>query len=242
MGRKPRVELAGGIHHVTERGNGKKTIFRDDRDRMRFLAELGVASQRHDWNLLAYCLMTNHVHLVIETPRTTLGDGMRQLAGTHARRFNKRYDKTGHLFEDRYWNGLVESDERFAQLLRYVALNPVKDGLCGDPSEWRWSNYLELLAGSGPGPRRVEELLACWGGEPGTRYERLFDANHVVARRFGMANPWTHRPPLQELLSGDDPNEAMRRAHENGYRFAEIGAAVGLHATTVSRRIARASR
>src|SRR6185503_7237297 len=98
MPRKPRIEIAGGIHHVTNRGNRKESIFRDHHDGERFLREFGLASAKHRWIALAHCLMPNHIHLVIETPEKTLGVGMRDLESRYATSFNRRYEKSGHLF------------------------------------------------------------------------------------------------------------------------------------------------
>lgn len=236
MPRTPRVEVAGGIHHVTARGNRQQAIFGDDRDRASLLHDLAMVAKSHAWIPLAYCLMSNHVHLVVETRQETLGVGMRQLAGNQAQRFNRRYEKSGHLFQGRYHSVLVRSEQHFAQLLRYVALNPVTAGLCRDPIHWRWSNHRALLAGGGQVPVRVESLLESWGGTPGHRYRRLFEPGHPLETRFGAEDPSQHRPPLGVLLTGEDLDAAMRRARDHGYRLAEIAAEVGLHVSQVSRR------
>jgi REP element-mobilizing transposase RayT len=233
MPRTARVELAGGIHHVGNVGNGKQAIFREDADRLFFLAELQLIDERHACRTLSYCLMTNHLHLVVETERTTLGEGMRDLFGRHAKWMNRRYGKTGHLFEDRFWSRLVTTDEYFAQLLRYLALNPVEARLCADPSEWHWSSHRKLMSGTSA---RVEALLESAGGAVGTRYARLFDPAHQLAVKYGAQSPWKYRPALSDLLRGPDLDAAMRRARAGGYRVNEIAEAVGLHRTTVSRR------
>ena len=237
MPRIARVEVAGGIHHVTSRGNRKAAVFHHDADRRWFLRGLAIAAEEYRWNVLAHCLMTNHIHLVIETPEETLGLGMRQLNGRYAQRFNRLHETGGgHVFQARFGSVPVDSDVYFAQLLRYVALNPVVAGLCRDPAAWRWSSHRRLLAGDD----RVEERLAVWGGEQGGRYRRLFEPGHELERRYGAENPWNHRPPLAELLGETDAAEGLVRAADHGYRMVEIGAAVGLHPTTVSRRIRRA--
>ena len=241
MPRSPRIELAGGIHHVTNRGNRKQRIFRDNADRFFFLRELARTTARHQWNCLSYCLMENHFHLVIETPEATLGQGMHQLGSHYAHEFNRRHGTGGgHLFQERFGSVLVRSDAQFAQLLRYVALNPVKAGLCEEPARWRWSSHRALLHDS-PARARVEALLEVWGGEPGTRYAHLFNPGHVLEARFGSDDPWTHRPPLEELLRGENLDEAMRCARAHRYTLREIAAAVGMDASTVSRRTRRAS-
>jgi putative transposase len=182
MPRTARIEAEGGIHHVTLRGNRGQVIFRDDGDRSFFLRALDVAAREYHWAWLAYCLMSNHCHLVIETPERTLGLGMRQLAGRHAQAFNRRHGTYGHVFQGRYGSVLVDSDVHFAQLLRYVALNPVSAGLCTEPAEWRWSSHRYMLNGSpqqrvpAPGLKRCLRRGAAPKGR-GTRGSSSLTAN-----------------------------------------------------------------
>jgi putative transposase len=100
--RKPRAELAGGVHHVFARGNGRQLIYLDDADRGSYLAMLARAVAHRQWRCLAYCLMDNHVHLLIETPLPNLGAGMQWLHGRFAQQFNERHGRSGHVFQGRY--------------------------------------------------------------------------------------------------------------------------------------------
>lgn len=238
MPRTARAEVEGGIHHAILRGNNGQLIFLDDRDRSFFVNELRVTAAAYEWRWLSYCLMSNHVHLVIETRGPTLGRGMRQLAGRHAQRFNRRHDRYGHLFHGRYRSIRVRSDAQFAQLLRYVARNPVKADLCRDPADWRWSSHRAFLRGL-PSARaaaeRVEALLEPWGGRAGGRYARLHDPTHPVALLYGDESPWEHRPPLDRLMDGCGLREGARAAREHGYTLTEIAAAAGTSPSTVSR-------
>ena len=102
MPRKLRVEYPGAIYHVMNRGDRRQAIFRDDRDRERFLATLAEACAKTGWEVHAYCLMPNHFHLVVETPRANLVAGMRWLLGVYTKRFNIRHKFCGHLFAGRY--------------------------------------------------------------------------------------------------------------------------------------------
>src|SRR5579863_329737 len=102
MPRQLRREYAGGIYHVMNRGDRREEIFLDDEDRERFLASLGEACQKTEWQVQAYCLMPNHFHLVLETPRPNLVTGMKWLLGVYTRRFNIRHRLCGHLFGGRY--------------------------------------------------------------------------------------------------------------------------------------------
>ena len=240
MPRRARIEIEGGIHHVTQRGNRRQPIFLDDGDRSFFLQELDVTARRYRWIPLAYCLMTNHCHLVIETPAKTLGLGMRRLGARYAQTFNTRHNTDSHLFQGRYGSVVVESDVYLAQLLRYVALNPVSAGLCDDPAAWPWSSHRFMLNGGWAAARaRVEGLLEAWGGSEGTRYQRLFDVDSPIASTFGAGSPWTYRPPLHELLDGPSRDDGIRAARRHGYRLAEIADALGVHESTVSRMLRR---
>jgi REP element-mobilizing transposase RayT len=102
MPRAPRDNFEGGIYHVFARGVVKQPIFRDDLDRRAYLHLLGTAVERFGWRCLGYCLMGNHIHLVIETPRPNLSAGMQWLHGTYADEFNKRHDRSGCLFQGRF--------------------------------------------------------------------------------------------------------------------------------------------
>jgi REP element-mobilizing transposase RayT len=140
MPRKPREDAEGGIFHVFARGNDQRRIYRDDADRRRYLKLLSETVRRWSWHLLAWCLMDNHVHLLIETPDPTLAAGMQYLHGTYARGFNDRHTRSGHLFQGRYGAVRIQTDEQLHAATEYIAMNPVKAGLCETPEEWPWSN------------------------------------------------------------------------------------------------------
>src|SRR5207244_3446281 len=141
MPRPTRIQLPGGTYHVTARGNRRQALFFDDADRDRFLGIFHRAACRSAWRTLAYCLMTNHFHLVVETPDPTLSSGMHYLNGLYARRFNERHGFEGHLFERRFAAAVIGDDAHLAEVLRYVAFNPVRAGLCDHPADWPWSSF-----------------------------------------------------------------------------------------------------
>jgi REP element-mobilizing transposase RayT len=235
MGRTARAEPDGAIYHVTQRGNGGQAIFLDDPERKFFLAQLEITAERYGWCCLAYCLMSNHYHLVIETRAPTLGEGMRRLGTVHAQTFNRRHGTYGHVFQERYGSVLARTDEQLAQLLRYVALNPVAAGLCRDPRAWPWSSHRGMVVGGGEpaGSRaRIEELLAPWGGSPGTRYARLFDERWPESAE---PNADLDRPPLRELLSLTPRDQAIRAALDYGYHQIQVAEGLGVSQSTVSR-------
>ena len=110
MARPLRLELAGGLYHVTSRGDRREDIYEDDDDRNKWLATLGSVCSRFNWRCHAYCLMDNHYHIVIETAEANLSKGMRQLNGVYTQYFNRRHDRAGHVFQGRYQGILVEKD------------------------------------------------------------------------------------------------------------------------------------
>jgi len=128
MARKLRVQFEGAIYHVTLRGVEKRTIFTEDRERERFLQRLADGAETHDVRIYLFCLMRNHAHLVLETPRANLDRFMHGLETAYTVYFNLRHDRAGHLMQGRYGAVLVEGDEYLMRLTRYVHLNPVYVG------------------------------------------------------------------------------------------------------------------
>ena len=137
MARPHRIQIPGGIYHVWTRGVDKQAVFLDRADRERFQSLLAVVLARHAWKCLSYCQMTNHFHLVIETRLADLGDGMKHLNQCYAQSFNRRHGRKGHLFESRYGSVVVDDEAHLLTELAYVALNPVRGGLCADPLDSR---------------------------------------------------------------------------------------------------------
>ena len=145
MPRQPRTTLAEGPLHVTSRGNRRQPIFLTDGDRRFFVALLGRVAMKMRWRLYAYCLLTNHYHLLLETSPSALSKGMQDLNADYAQCFNAVHGLDGHLFQGRFYAGCVETDGHLLELTRYIALNPVEAGLCRAPAEWAWSSYPALL-------------------------------------------------------------------------------------------------
>ena len=240
MSRKPRQEVPGGIHHVTSRGNNRAVIFHSDGERRYFLAKYARAVSRHGWNSLCYCLMDNHIHLVLETPEPNLGDGMGELLTAFVQGVHRRRGTSGHILGGRFDSRPVDSDRHLAAVLRYVALNPVNANLCATPEDWQWSSHIAMLRRA-PGPlvavERVDELLGVWGRPAGERYAALFDEQGEFGSWADATTPDPPRPPLPELLSRGISAEVLREARWTyGYPVIEIAAATGLSNATISRR------
>jgi REP element-mobilizing transposase RayT len=141
MPRALRIEFENALYHVTSRGNERRPIFRNDRDRRTFLRLLGETAARFGWSVTAYVLMTNHFHLVIQTPQPNLSRGMQWLNGTYAGWFNRVHKRCGHLFQGRFHAFLIEKETYFAEVLRYVVLNPVRAKMVERAEDYRWSSY-----------------------------------------------------------------------------------------------------
>ena len=141
MARPLRLELAGGLYHVTSRGDRREDIYTDDEDREKWLEILGNVCSRFNWRCHAYCQMDNHYHIVIETAEANLSKGMRQLNGVYTQYYNKQHNRVGHVYQGRYKGILVERDSYLLELSRYVVLNPIRAHMIKNIDEWKWSSY-----------------------------------------------------------------------------------------------------
>ena len=189
MARPLRLEHAGAIWHVTARGNRKEDIFLDDHDRRALLANLATAAETYGWRVHAWVLMTNHYHLLLETPEPNLSRGMQRLNGPYAQNFNKRHGRVGHVFQGRYKAILVERESHLLELTRYVVLNPVRAGMVERAEDYPWSSYLQTLGRI----QGVEWLETDWtllhfGRERGSA--RLRFRNFVREAAAADYRPW----------------------------------------------------
>ena len=140
MSRPLRIEFPGAVYHVTSRGDRREPIYKDDVDREGQLAVLAKALDRFNSEALAYCLMGNHYHLVLQTHSGQLSRLMRHLNGVYTQTFNRRHGLAGHLFQGRFKAVLVDRDSYFVEVCRYVERNPVAAGLVQQPQDWPWSS------------------------------------------------------------------------------------------------------
>jgi len=141
MARPLRIQYEGAVYHVTSRGNARAKIYLADSDRRQFLDVLGRAVSRFGWVCHAYCLMSNHYHLLIETPSPNLSQGMQLLNGVYTQRFNRAQKRSGHVFQGRFKAILVEKESHLLELARYVVLNPVRARMTRSARDWPWSSY-----------------------------------------------------------------------------------------------------
>jgi REP element-mobilizing transposase RayT len=137
---------------VTANATFGRRLFLENDDRRWFEYRLDDVVQRYEWSCKAHCLLGTHYHLLLTTPEANLAEGMQRLNGMHAQAFNGRHDQFGALFRDRYHTELVEGEGHFLACLRYIALNPVRAGLCTHPADWRWSSYAAAIGWVLPTP------------------------------------------------------------------------------------------
>lgn len=245
MARRPRLLIADGSYHLYTRALQGRQLFQSDAERRLFIASLGRIVTEHAWRCLAYCLMGTHLHLLLRTPSPDLDIGMRELLGGYAGRVVRARGERGPLFERRYGAKLLTEDSHLAEALRYVALNPVRAGLCGHPSQWPWSSH-SALTGERPAPAflaaaEVYRLVEGLGGGRGPHgYASL------VSEAVGGPSPGDSRPariepavPLSALLDVGDGAEIALAHRTHGYPMRSIAHEIGCAVSTVSRRLAR---
>ena len=164
MARPLRIEISGGLYHVTSRGDRRENIYIDDRDREYWLELFGLVCERFNWVCHAYCLMDNHYHIAVETVEGNLSKGMRQLNGVYTQYVNRTHDRVGHVFQGRYKAILVEKDSYLLELSRYIVLNPVRARRVKMVGRWPWSSYHAMVGDESCPPwLQVNWLLGHFG-------------------------------------------------------------------------------
>lgn len=190
MARPLRIEYPGAFYHVMSRGNERKDIYRSGRDRDRFLSYLGSASLRYRARVHAYCLMSNHYHLLVETPEANLSQIMRHINGAYTTYFNVKWGRAGHLLQGRYKAILVERDEYALELSRYIHRNPVRAGIVERPEDYRWSSCRAYAGQSAPPEWLVREDLLASLGVAEDRAQARYAAFVQGAGRRESVCPW----------------------------------------------------
>lgn len=207
MARKPRALFEGGIYHVTSRGNERQAIFRDDRDRERFLERLADSAATYQVRVYLYCLMPNHFHLLVETPLGNLDRFMGSLLTGYTVYFNRRHQRVGHLMQGRYGAQVVEGNQYLLKLSRYIHLNPVQiHGIVERPLNERlrllrnypWSSLREYVGKSKPcGWLSTGPVLAMVAG----------------SRKTGQANAYARYVEAGLAKTDEEFVRVMRKRH-----------------------------
>lgn len=229
MARPVRIEYPGAVYHVICRGNNRQRVFRDDHDRERYLERLSLYCEQKEVELLAYCLLTNHVHLLLETPRGNLSKMMQAFQTSYTVYFNKRHGRSGHVFEQRYKALLVDKDNYLLEVSRYIHLNPVAARIVERPQDYRWSSYGRYLRGKGISGLKYETVLGYFAGRRGRQVAQY---REFVEGRLRGEQKWAEPPVLRGAFVGDEDfveearKKAIRSVLEGHYPLKRIVGAV----------------
>ena len=195
MARKPRLEVEGGLYHLITRGVDRQNIFHDPRDFLKFLTLLSVQKEKLPFYLYAYCLMTNHIHLLIERRTDNIGRIMHRVLTGYTQYYNRKYHRSGHVLQGRHKAILCQSDPYLAELVRYIHLNPVRAKMVERPEEYPYSSHCAYL-----------------GLEPADSV----DVDPVL-RRFGPKKEIARERYVQFMIAGNgQSSEARFYKAENG--------------------------
>ena len=217
MSRPLRLELSGGLYHVTSRGDRREDIYLNDEDRIAWLDILGAVCKRFNWACHAWCQMSNHYHLVLETPEGNLSQGMRQLNGVYTQSVNRAHHRVGHVFQGRYKAILVEKDAYLLELSRYVVLNPVRAGMVKRPEQWAWSSYRAMLGQADrPAWLHTDWIL----GQFATRRSRAVE-KYVDFVRAGVGLPSIWDSLRNQIYLGGE--EFVQRLQRKAPKAADLG-------------------
>jgi putative transposase len=219
MARPLRIQYPGALYHVTSRGNARYPIFRDDLDRKAFLEVLVTVTEDSHWHCHAYCLMTNHYHLVIETPEANLSGGMRQLNGVYTMRFNWRHRTVGHVFQGRFRAILIQRESHLLEVCRYVVLNPVRAQEVKKPEDWKWSSYLGTAGLAEPHDCLVADWVLGQFGKTRRSAERGY--RDFVKAGIGEGSIWDG-VKAQSVLGDDSFVKKLEPYAKGAKEFKEI--------------------
>ena len=244
MPRTGRAKSKTKIYHLILRGINKQTIFEDDEDRIKFIQTFKECKNRSSMEIFAYCLMSNHIHLLIKEGKEDLGITMRRLGAMYVYWYNWKYDRCGHLFQDRYKSENVEDRNYLLTALRYIHQNPVKAGIVNDINDYRWSSYTEYIGNSGITDKSF--ILSIFGENGASKVElfaeyhktvqaeecleideskRIYDeeAKQIIARISGMSSASSI-----QLLDHNKRNELLKKCKREGLSTRQIARLTGI--------------
>lgn len=210
MSRPLRLEFPGALYHVIARGNERRDVFRDDRDRELYIARVAHYREKFNFRFYAYCLMSNHLHLVLETSETPLSRIMLGVQGSYTQVFNRRHDRVGHLFQGRYRAFLVQKDSYLLALVRYVHENPLAAGLVERAQDYPWSSDRFYRRGRGPEWMDVDDGLRIFASK---RADAVREYRRFLTRG---SSQYEEAESFGQVIRGDDvfAEQAFRLAGE----------------------------
>jgi putative transposase len=241
MTRPQRQDYPGAIHHVFVRGVARCVIAADDDDYERGLLLLERAVSRFEFRCHAWCFLPNHYHLLVTSELGNLSKAMHWLGTCSAQTFNRRHERSGHLYQGRFESRLVEDDDYLLELARYVPLNPVRAELCDSPEDWRWSSYA-ATTGLLPKPGYLDPETLLEGLGSRTAYA-AWVADGVLSTTLdedGLPKA-PARPDLNELLAKPSLRAIANAHFRYGYSIAAIARQLGVSRGQIRRRLAAAT-
>lgn len=226
MTRPRRVEFEGALYHVLARGNNKQDIFGDVADRRHYLALVERYHARYVFRLYAFVLMTNHVHLLVETGETPLSKIMQCLQTSYTQYFNRKYQRVGHLFQGRYKSILCERESYLLELTRYIHLNPVRAGIVQRPEQYPWSSYQSFIGRARMPCVDHDLVLKMLGnrGEGAARRYQQFVAEAIDAQMTGTY----YKTKEQVYLGSEDYIDSVKKKIHNGVPLGKERRARGI--------------
>ena len=217
MPRQARKRSKSGIYHIMLRGANRQEIFHDEEDCKSFLEILDKSREKSDQKIYAWCLMGNHVHLLLEEGKESISITMKRIGVSYALFYNKKYKTTGHLFQDRYKSEEVETNEYLLALIRYIHQNPVKAGIVETPDEWKWSSYREYYGKPYDLPMllNTDLILGMFAEDREKAIEGFKEFNETETRERFLEEQ--SRSRLTDEEAADEINKLL-----NGYSVPEV--------------------
>jgi len=253
MPRKPRTLSSTGIYHIILRAVNQHIIFEEDSDYQKFLFILSDCKKKYDIDIFAYCLMNNHIHLLIHIPDDKLASFFQSLGTRFVRWYNNKYLRSGHLFQERFYSSVVESEQAYLSTLIYIHNNPVKANMCRYASEYRWSSINAYLGAENPlinasfsyniaGSK--DSLLHYFAKEADSPENSLFENDHREANHFftdekalDIFKSITHLSSASDVITLEKVkrNEYVRLLKKEGLTIKQIARVMDISGTTVKR-------
>lgn len=247
MPRQARIKSETGFYHIMARGVGKQILFEDDKDKNKFLNIIERGKEKYDYNIFAYCLMDNHIHLLLEDVNMQLSEIMRIILQMYSYYYNSKYDRTGHVFQERFRSEPILNDRQFMNVISYIVQNPAKAGICSY-EDYKWSSFgaysrkdrivsvdfvLDVFGG-------YDELKSFIGTDGGYDFidvdsnDRLTDAKAIIIakEKCNISNIIT-----VQSLERKKRNEILKALHEEGLAIRQISRLTGICLAVVQRAI-----
>lgn len=233
MPRQSRMKSCSCIYHVMLRGINHQTIFLDEQDFRQFLDVLCHCRKISGFLLFAYCLMDNHIHLLLQTGKEPLDLVMKRIGTRYVHWYNKKYDRCGHLFQDRYKSEPVESASSFFTVLRYILYNPVKAGLCVNPEDYQMSSARDYL--SSPGISDTDFAIDIAGKENLLDYLKSSCSDNCMDITPRPLNDKKATAMMCSIVNNENPHHCINIIADNKDKYIPLLRKSGLSIRQITR-------